>query len=1249
MLAARLSGSFSIAFFGNSLVAILAGEIGQYTADKLPLTQLSGSGPAENTFKPRAVKRQAVQRVHYGGYTAPFVTANLFLVLCLFLLMGTWSENYGQVGKDVDQKTDGLMGAFNLIMGQPLIALCGLVCCLFESSMFIFVFNWTPVLMEEGEPDPPFGHIFSGFMIMCMLGSRLFSMASHSFTNERIGMYVLFVAAACHASVLLTESVPVRLLAFFLFEMCVGMYFPMMGTMKGQIVPESKRATIYNIYRVPLNAIVVATLMLKLGAGVSFFITSLMLVVAAGAQARIIGMGGARPATQPAPMEEEEEEEEEEQLLMKVGKPAGEEAYMLATAGVDGVLQAGLGMLLMLFIAGTVLEVRLVLWSSPVLLFVTLSMLAMAGSMMGYLICLLCPSARFASSVAQFTLAWAIFAAPTAPVGPVVPAAGKQYWTELALPVIPAYRAFFELTAACVKGRCMALEDVTSALQHGRWAAPHALFFGADGGPEWEMNPAESLISFLGMTAVQISGGILLMILLDRRQYPALSHSGAADPEVLGPKTLLQVKGLLHSYGWLTGRRQAETLTLKGVSFKIERGEMLGLLGPNGAGKTTAIRCITGEEAPKEGSVSIGSEVPGGACIGLCPQDTVINGDLTVFENLLFFAHVRGVSGDAARRAVAEILRATRLEEKQHALPDALSGGMRRRLAVGCAMIGVPSVVILDEPTTGLDPVSRRGIWETIAEVAPGAAFVQVGPGWAMERRAGSSFALVFLTRARIMLYAPSQAPVSMNEGTSQAGGQAAAALAAAFAVPQRRRCALRAEPAEPEVVDAEGDVNLDSFSEMTPYGVYRSPPARIFEGTDEVDVSKKEERPAGSSEDNTYFWKMTQDKRFIEVIVPVDDWVEAKDVVYRIGEEPEDPSRGPTLELGFRYKDEDGRFKEHLLIDGQILNAVRREESFWILDDMVGVKVIILTLSRPRMRRQRHDPILRRKTEEERIDPQTWDALLVEDRIRPDITNKVFMDLEFEGEPAGRLEIGLFGALLPKTVENFRGLCNGQYVDQEGKEQKSAFCYKGSSFGHIMGNHIMSAGNAGLDLELIEFTPDELVDYYQFFKDFDRSPETVGKVLKGWVIRWGADLGLGEDAFGKIRKEGQATDSDSKGELKEISEIMEKLIEKGEGAKIWFYKPEWEKGCDMKGGFFPAEGFKVPHMKRGMLTMDRHETQDYQGSVFFITLKEFPQMDQRWVCFGEILSGLELLDQMEEQYEGFAEKVTIADCGDLS
>lgn len=145
---------------------------------------------------------------------------------------------------------------------------------------------------------------------------------------------------------------------------------------------------------------------------------------------------------------------------------------------------------------------------------------------------------------------------------------------------------------------------------------------------------------------------------------------------------------------------------------------MLGLLGPNGSGKTTTIRCITGEEAVEHGRIVVDTSARGqGAYVGLCPQETVLNTDLTVEENLLFFAYVRGAFGSEAKTYVSEILGAICMEEKKHWFPDTLSGGMKRRLAVGCAMIAQPLLTILDEPTTGLDPVSRRGIWSTISDI----------------------------------------------------------------------------------------------------------------------------------------------------------------------------------------------------------------------------------------------------------------------------------------------------------------------------------------------------------------------------------------------------------------------------------------------------------------------------------------------------------------------------------------------------
>eukprot|EP00931_Biecheleriopsis_adriatica_P060920 TRINITY_DN36600_c0_g1_i1.p1 TRINITY_DN36600_c0_g1~~TRINITY_DN36600_c0_g1_i1.p1 ORF type:complete len:790 (+),score=146.25 TRINITY_DN36600_c0_g1_i1:116-2485(+) len=383
-------------------------------------------------------------------------------------------------------------------------------------------------------------------------------------------------------------------------------------------------------------------------------------------------------------------------------------AYILATAGVDGLLQAFMGILLMLFVSGIVLQVRMVLWTSEVVLFAVLLLMACSAITNGYILCFLFQ--RFHSSMAMFVMATVILCAPFAPFAAVVPEVGQQGWLALALPVIPAYRSSFELVAACVKGRCIAAEDVSDAFSNGRWVGPFSMIMGVHKGPDLNLTPAESLLCFWSLVLVQLAAGALLIILLDRWQYPDLQQSNVTIHEE-GPP--LKIENLQHSYGWSP---LSTVNTLRGVSFQINSGELLGLLGPNGAGKTTAIRCITGEEAPSEGKVSIASS-SGGSRIGLCPQETVINGDLTVMENLLFFALVRGASGEKAAEHVEAIISATRLREKRDALPDELSGGMRRRLAVGCAMVATPDVVILDEPTTGLDPVSRRGIWETISEV----------------------------------------------------------------------------------------------------------------------------------------------------------------------------------------------------------------------------------------------------------------------------------------------------------------------------------------------------------------------------------------------------------------------------------------------------------------------------------------------------------------------------------------------------
>merc|ERR1719261_45802 len=188
-----------------------------------------------------------------------------------------WAENYGES----DRQTGGSFGkATAAIIEDKKILLCGLICSSFESSMFIFVFNWTPCLMEPGQPVPPFGHIFTGFMIFCLLGTRVYAYLSKSLAVEEIGLLVMLVSAACHLTVFLVQNVQVRFVAFLAFEACVGLYFPMMGTLKGDIVPEDMRSTIYNIYRLPLNGIVLMPLLMNFSISTTFAVTTSILAVA---------------------------------------------------------------------------------------------------------------------------------------------------------------------------------------------------------------------------------------------------------------------------------------------------------------------------------------------------------------------------------------------------------------------------------------------------------------------------------------------------------------------------------------------------------------------------------------------------------------------------------------------------------------------------------------------------------------------------------------------------------------------------------------------------------------------------------------------------------------------------------------------------------------------------------------------------------------------------------------------------------
>ena len=189
-----------------------------------------------------------------------------------------------------------------------------------------------------------------------------------------------------------------------------------------------------------------------------------------------------------------------------------------------------------------------------------------------------------------------------------------------------------------------------------------------------------------------------------------------------GPAIL--ARGLTRRFGTFTA--------VDGVSFEVERGEIFGYLGANGAGKSTTIRMLTGLLAPTSGRAEVAGHDVGAdpravkSSIGYMSQRFSLYLDLPVEENLLFFGGAYGLSGGALRTRAAEVLEATGLTGLGGATTGELPGGIRQRLALACAILHRPSIVFLDEPTAGVDPVARRSFWRLIRELAAGGTTVFV-------------------------------------------------------------------------------------------------------------------------------------------------------------------------------------------------------------------------------------------------------------------------------------------------------------------------------------------------------------------------------------------------------------------------------------------------------------------------------------------------------------------------------------------
>jgi hypothetical protein len=144
---------------------------------------------------------------------------------------------------------------------------------------------WTPALQQE---DLPFGRIFATFMVCCMAGSSIFSIFNDKVKMEKLGVIVFAVASLAMGLVVIGSGTTMKFLGMNMFEITVGMYFPIMGTLKGIIVPESKRAGIYNLYRIPLNFIVLFSLLVDMSPQSAFTLNCFMLLTATVLQYRLM-------------------------------------------------------------------------------------------------------------------------------------------------------------------------------------------------------------------------------------------------------------------------------------------------------------------------------------------------------------------------------------------------------------------------------------------------------------------------------------------------------------------------------------------------------------------------------------------------------------------------------------------------------------------------------------------------------------------------------------------------------------------------------------------------------------------------------------------------------------------------------------------------------------------------------------------------------------------------------------------------
>lgn len=197
-------------------------------------------------------------------------------------------------------------------------------------------------------------------------------------------------------------------------------------------------------------------------------------------------------------------------------------------------------------------------------------------------------------------------------------------------------------------------------------------------------------------------------------------------------------------------RRFGDFVAVDNISLSIKKGEIFGFLGPNGAGKSTTIKMLCGLLLPTSGTGSVGGydimkeseEIKKN--IGYMSQRFSLYDDLTVEENINFFSGIYGVSKGKKRERMEWVLEMAAIKDKRNAVTRTLPGGFKQRLALGCAILHEPPIIFLDEPTSGVDPISRRNFWDLIYGMAKGGTTVFVTTHYMDEADYCDRLALIY-------------------------------------------------------------------------------------------------------------------------------------------------------------------------------------------------------------------------------------------------------------------------------------------------------------------------------------------------------------------------------------------------------------------------------------------------------------------------------------------------------------------------